>query len=113
MVGATVPALVLIAWALSRMANELDVVSGDGWSTLAVGVAFLIGWGLARFQRARREWALWLGLILIVIGLADVSDALPFAFDFAVVIPIAIIGLGVYLIYRNRASLGIGQRRPR
>lgn len=103
-VGATVPALILIAWALSRMATELEILSGDGWSSLFVGVAFLIGWGLARFQRARREWALWLGLILAVIGLADVSDALPFSLDFAIVIPLAIIGMGVYLILRNRAA---------
>jgi hypothetical protein len=112
-VGATVPALVLIAWATSRMANELEILSGDGWSTLFVGAALLIGWGLARFQRARREWALWLGLILTVIGLADVSDTLPFSLDFAIVVPLAIIGLGVYLIFRNRASISVGAQRPR
>jgi hypothetical protein len=103
--GATVTALLLIAWALSRMATEVGILSGDGWSSLFVGVAFLIGWGLARFQRARREWALWLGVILGVIGLADVTDALPFSLDIAFIIPLAIIGVGIYLIYRDRASL--------
>lgn len=109
MVGATVPALVLIAWASSRMAGELEILTGDGWSTLFVGVALLIGWGLARFQRARRGWALWIGAILTLIGLADVSDALPFSVDIAIVIPLAIMAIGVYLIYRNRATLGVGQ----
>lgn len=103
-VGATVPALVLIAWALSRIATELGIVSGDGWSTLLVGLAFLAGWALARIQDARRQWALWIGAILVLIGLADVSDALPIALDFAIVIPLAIIAVGLYLIYRDRES---------
>ena len=104
-IGATVPALVLIAWALSRMATELEVVSGDGWSTLAVGVALVLAWGLGRYQRARREWALWVGLVLGLIGLADVSDTLRFGLDFAIIIALATIALGIYLIWRNRASL--------
>lgn len=101
-VGATVPALVLIAWALSRIATELGYLSGDGWTSLLVGVAFLIAWGLGRFQHARREWALILGVIFVVIGLADVSDALALDLDMAILIPLALIGVGLYLIVRDR-----------
>ena len=77
-VGATMPALVLIAWGLASLGRDFEVLTGDGWNTLFIGIAFLIGWGLGRFQRVRREYALWIGAVLAIIGLADVSDRLPF-----------------------------------
>ncbi|MEX1345838.1 MAG: hypothetical protein AB1Z63_14340 [Candidatus Limnocylindrales bacterium] len=101
-VGATMPALVLTAWGLASVGRDFDVLTGDGWNTLLIGIAFLIGWGLGRFQRVRREYALWIGVILGVIGLADTSDALPFDLSFAVVIPLVMIGLGVYLVWQSR-----------
>lgn len=101
-VGATMPALVLISWALARMGVELGYLTGVGWTALFVGAAFIIGWGLGRVQRVRREWALVLGLVLGVIGFADVSDTLQLDLDMSVVIPIALIAAGIYLIVRDR-----------
>ena len=101
-VGATVPTLVLLAWGLAGIGTDLGALSGDGWTTLSIGLALLIAWGLARFQGARREWALVVGAILGVIGLADVSDALGLDLSVAVVVPLAMIGIGVYLILRDR-----------
>jgi hypothetical protein len=101
-VGATMPALVLTAWGLASIGRDFDVLTGDGWNTLFIGVAFLLGWGLARFQGVRREYALWIGVILGLIGLADTSDALPFDVSFAVVIPLVMIGLGIYLVWQSR-----------
>ena len=105
-IGATVPALVLTAWALARMGEELGYLPGDGWVPLFVGVGLLAGWVLARFQKVRREWALWLGLILGLIGLADASDVLAVSLDVAVVVPLVLIGLGLVLIWRRRFTLG-------
>lgn len=105
-IGATVPALVLTAWALARMGEELDYLPGEGWVPLFVGVALLTGWVLGRFQGVRREWALWLGLILGLIGLADATDALAVSFDLAVVVPLALIGLGLLFIWRRRFTFG-------
>lgn len=107
--GATMPALVLTGWGLAGVGTDLEILTGDGWTTLFIGLAFLIGWGLGRFQRVRREWALWVGAILSLIGLADVSDTLPFDVSLAVVIPLAIIGIGLYLIFRDRLP---GRGRP-
>ena len=45
------------------------------------------------------------GSILGIIGLADVSDALPFDLGLAVVIPLAMIGIGVYLVLRDRLPM--------
>ncbi len=101
-VGATMPALVLTAWGLASVGRDFDVLTGDGWNTLFIGLAFLVGWGLGRFQHVRREYALWIGVILGIIGLADTSDALPFDLSFAVIIPLVMIGLGIYLVWQSR-----------
>ncbi len=101
-VGATMPALVLTAWGLASIGRDFEVLTGDGWNTLFIGVAFLIGWALARYQGVRREYALWIGVVLGLIGLADTSDTLPFDVSFAVVIPLVMIGLGAYLVWQSR-----------
>ena len=105
-VGATMPALVLTAWGLASVGSDFDVLVGDGWTTLAIGAAFLIGWVVGRFQAVRRTYALWIGLVLGVIGLADVSDSLPFDLGIAVVIPLVMIGLGVYLVWQSGVLRG-------
>jgi len=101
-VGATMPALVLTAWGLASVGRDFEVLTGDGWNTLFIGLAFLIGWGLGRVQHVRREYALWIGLILTVIGLADTSDTLPFDVSFAIVVPLVMIGMGVYLVWQSQ-----------
>ena len=101
-VGATMPALVLTAWGLASVGRDFDVLTGDGWNTLLIGLAFLIGWLLSRVQHVRREYALWIGVILTIIGLADTSDALPFDVSFAIIIPVVMIGLGIYLVWQSR-----------
>ena len=101
-VGATMPALILTAWGLASVGRDFEILTGDGWNTLFIGIAFLIGWGLGRVQHVRREYALWLGVILGIIGLADTSDTLPFDVSFAVIIPAVMIGLGVYLVWQSR-----------
>ena len=102
-VGATMPALVLTAWGLASIGRDVELLVGDGWNTLFIGLAFLIGWAIARYQGTRRQYALWIGLVLGVIGLADTSDTLPFDLNFLVVIPLLMIALGVYLVWQSRA----------
>jgi hypothetical protein len=103
--AATVPALVLVGWGLSRIGSELGLLTGEGWSLLFVGVALVVAWAVGRAQRIRRDWALWLGLVLGLVGLADAADTLPVALDGAVLIPLALILLGLWLIWRRRFSL--------
>lgn len=105
-VGATIPALVLCAWALARLGMELGFLSGEGWTLLFVGLAFLAGWAVGRVQEVPRQWALWVGALLALIGLVDASDALPFAFDLAILVPLVLIGVGAYLIARQRLGAG-------
>jgi hypothetical protein len=93
---------VLTAWGAAGIGTDLGVLTGEGWTTLLVGIAFLLGWALARTQRVRRDWALVVGAVLGLIGLADVSDTLALDLDAAVLIPLALIGVGLYLIVRDR-----------
>jgi len=74
-VGATMPALVLTAWGLASVGRDFELLTGDGWNTLFIGIAFLIGWAIARYQGVRREYALWIGAILGIIGFAETSEA--------------------------------------
>lgn len=100
--GATVPALVLLALALARLVTELGYVTGDGWTPLFLGVALLIAWLAGLIQHARREWALWLGLILGVYGLAQVWSVIPGLPDLSLLWPVALIVLGLVLLLRRR-----------
>ncbi len=101
-VGATMPALVMTAWGLAGVGRDFGILSGDGWNTLFIGIAFLVGWVLARYQGTRRGYALWIGAVLGLLGLADVADTLPFHVGLAVVIPLAMIGIGVYMVWKSR-----------
>jgi hypothetical protein len=103
-IGATVPALVLVGWALASLGGDLGVLPGDGWTALFVGLALVLAGVAGRVQHVRRDWAFWVGGLLTLIGLADASDVLPVAIDLGVLVPLAIIGLGIYLVWRGRAS---------
>jgi len=103
-IGATMPALIFTAWGLAEIGTDLDVLSGDGWTSLFLGVALLIGWGLGRYQHARRDWALVVGIVFLAIGLADVSDALALQLDMFVIVPLAMIAIGLFLIARDRMA---------
>jgi hypothetical protein len=104
LLGATVPSLVLIGWGLARLGDELGVLPGDGWLALFVGVAFILAGVAGRMQRVRRDWAFWIGAVLAIIGLADATDLAPGTFDLGVLVPLAVIAFGVYLVWRNRSS---------
>jgi sulfite exporter TauE/SafE len=97
-----VPALVLLGWGLAGIGSDLGYLAGDGWGSLFIGVGLLVAWGLGRTQRVRREWALIVGIVLGAIGLAEVADSLPFDADLAVIIPLAMIAVGLYLVARDR-----------
>jgi hypothetical protein len=101
--SATVPALVLLALGISRLAFDLDLVVGSGWTPLALGIAFLIAWAVSPFQRKRRDWALWVGLILGIYGFAQVSSVLvPGVPDLPWLWPVVLIVIGVLLLFRRR-----------
>lgn len=100
--GGTLPTLALGAWGGARLASELGWVSGEGWTPLLVGLALVAAWALGSIQKVRREWALWVGMALVVFGAAGLSDVLPGGWD--VLWPLLLIGLGILLIARRRPA---------
>jgi hypothetical protein len=67
-----------------------------------VGVALLAAWAIGEVRRARRGWALWVGAILALIGLAQVSGSIPGLPDLGWLWPAAIIVIGAALLLRAR-----------
>ena len=105
------PALVLIGWGLRghRVRARLPRRATAGRS-LFVGIALLVAWApRAASSTPAATGRSWSALVLGLIGLADVADSLPFTLDLAVLIPLALIGAGVYLIWRLRRT----ERHPR
>ncbi|MDQ3448916.1 MAG: hypothetical protein M3432_07045 [Chloroflexota bacterium] len=101
--GAFVPAIVLVALALARLVVELGVAAGDGWTGVFVGLGLLAAWMVGHWQGVRREWALWLGLILILIGLAQISLRAVGFRDLGLLWPALIVLIGGALLIRSRS----------
>ncbi len=104
--AAFVPAVVLLAIAAARLVGELGYLTGSGWTPLFLGAAFLLAWVVGRVQRVRRDWALWVGAILLLIGLAQVSDRIPGLPNLGLLWPLVIIAVGGLLLVRARRRLG-------
>lgn len=102
--GAFVPAAFLVALALARLVVELGLATGDGWTALFLGIGLSAVWAVGRWQGARRDWALWLGMILVLIGLAQISLRVAGSQEFGLLWPALIILIGGALLLRSRAS---------
>jgi hypothetical protein len=93
---------VLLALAFARLGGELGYLEGDGWSALLVGIALLAVWVIGMLWGAPRSWALWVGAILALIGLAQVSDRIAGLPELGWLWPAAIIAIGAALLVRAR-----------
>jgi hypothetical protein len=105
---ALVPAAVVLALAAARLAAELHLIEGDGWSALFLGVALLVTWVIGELWGSKRRWAFWAGAILALIGLAQVTDRIAGLPDLGWLWPAAIIAIGAALLVQARLR-GDGQ----
>ena len=102
--GALYAGAILTALGLSNVLSDTGVISGPGWGTLFLGIAFAFialirvasggGWG----------WQVWFAAILVVIGGARIAErqvlGLP---DLGRYLwPLILVALGVWLLYRAR-----------
>ncbi len=97
-----IPALVLLALGLARLAGDLRILTGNGWTSLFLGLALLAIWGIGQAQRRPHGWALWLGGLLSLIGLIQVSDRLTGIPEFGFLWPLVLVAIGLALILGGR-----------
>ncbi|TME81982.1 MAG: hypothetical protein E6I45_06965 [Chloroflexi bacterium] len=102
--GALYVGAILTALGLSNVLSDTGAITGPGWGTLFLGIAFAFialirvasggGWG----------WQVWFAAILVVIGGARIAErqvlGLP---DLGRYLwPLILVALGVWLLYRAR-----------
>ena len=93
---------VLVALGLPGLLSDVGAISGPGWGTLALGVAFLWIAVVRAAERGGWGWQLTFGAILAFIGGSQIAvrqvPGLPAPGQ--IVWPILLLGLGVLLIMR-------------
>ncbi|HEY3523588.1 MAG TPA: hypothetical protein VGK63_07765 [Candidatus Limnocylindrales bacterium] len=94
----------LTALAIPSVLRDLGLITGSGWTTLALGFGFLFIAVIRYLERGGWGWQAWVGLILVLVGAASTSDALA-----RLGWPIILVALGVIVIARAATN----PRRPR
>jgi hypothetical protein len=120
------PAGLLAALGVGRLASEVGLVRGESITALLLGAVFLALWALAgRGATARRptrgagsaapavvarvgrpDWALWLGVIFAAIGVVQLTDEIPNVPDLGGLWPLVVVAVGFVLVV-------VGLRRER
>jgi hypothetical protein len=105
--GATVPALGLLALGVQGLLSDVGELRGPGWSAVALAIALLLAWLIGFAQHQRRTWALWVGVVLGLYGVARVStDLYPGIPDVGWPAALVLIVLGIVLMLRRRTDSG-------
>ncbi|MGZ3631046.1 MAG: hypothetical protein ACXWQ6_00070 [Candidatus Limnocylindrales bacterium] len=104
--GAMIPGLFFLALGAAGTLSDLGYISGSGWGTFFVGLAFLLAWLIGRVWGGRYGWALWAGLFFGLIGGIQVAGRIPGFPDLGQFWPLLLVGLGLWVIWRS-------MRRPR
>ncbi len=95
---------IMVALALSDLLTETNVVRGDGWGTLFLGIAAAL---IALIRVARGGgwgWQIVVAVPLILLGGAEVGSTYANADLNGLAVPILIILLGLIVISRSRPA---------
>jgi len=99
---AVVPGALILALAVSGLVRELNVYNGPGITALALAAAFGLIWLLDYSRGLRSTWPLWGFAIFGLIGIVQVSGQLANIPELGALWPVAIIILGVVLLFAAR-----------
>jgi hypothetical protein len=99
---AMVPGVLLVALAVARLGEDLNIVGGPGLTSLSLAVGFLVIWLLAYARGRRWNAALWAAGIFGLIGAVQASWQMTGLADFGALWPIVIIAVGLFLLYGAR-----------
>jgi hypothetical protein len=87
------------ALAIPSLLSDLGLIGGGGWTTLALGLGFLFIAAVRYAERGGWGWQAWLGLILVVIGAANTSDAVS-----RLGWPILLVVVGAFILLRGATA---------
>jgi len=99
---AVTPTIVLVALFLPDLLGDLGVLVGDGWTSLALAVAFGIVWLIGRSQGRTRRWQVWLAIFFGLVGVTQLSDQVPWLPDLDVFWPLLFIAVGLVFVLDAR-----------
>ena len=98
-VGAIVTAI-----ALPNVLTDAGLISGDGWGTLALGIAFLAIALVRATSRGGWGWQLALGALLVIVGGSTVASHLSGVPEIGrAVWPLALVLIGLAFVLRGIA----------
>jgi hypothetical protein len=105
---AATPTILLVALFVPDLLGDLGVLPGDGWTSIALAVAFGIIWLIGQRQGRTRRWPLLLAVFFALLGVTQISDQIPWLPDLDVFWPILFIAIGVVVVLdsRRRAPSG-------
>ena len=108
--GPLLPGLVLVALGAVQMLRDVGVVVGSGWTPLFIGAALIVAWLVGRVQGSRSTWPLFVGGLLVLYGLTQVSGRLLDLPELSLIWPVLIVLAGIALILGSMR--GSGTRTP-
>lgn len=106
-----VPGLIVLALAVARLIDELNIYTGPGTTPLCLAAAFGVMWLIFVARGRRATWPLWGVAIFGLIGLVEVSSHLASIPDYGGLWPALIIVIGLILVVNSRG--GQPRRRAR
>ncbi|MFI5261340.1 MAG: hypothetical protein ACHQZR_02145 [Candidatus Limnocylindrales bacterium] len=104
--GAMVPALVFIALGAAATLTDLGTLSGPGWGSFFLGLAFALAWLIGRTAGGRHGWAAWAAVLFLAFGGVQLAGHIPGWPDLGQLWPVLIVALGLWLIWRARRPGG-------
>ena len=99
------PALVFLGLGAGLLVADLGYVRGSVWP-LTLGVALLALWAIGRSTQRPRGWALWLGGLLTIIGVIQLSGQIPGLPDVSNLWPLLLIVAGAVIVFGGRFGQG-------
>jgi hypothetical protein len=93
------PGAILLGYGAAVLLLGLGVLSGNGWTTLGVGVGFLAGWFASWVRGGTSTWPLLIAGLFALIGAGQLVAELPELRGLdRYAAPVIVIGLGALLI---------------
>lgn len=100
--AAMAPGLLILAVAVARLVDDLNVYRGPGTTALCLAGAFGLIWLIGYTRGGRGTWSLWGLAIFGLIGLVQVSGRIVGMPELGALWPILIIAFGVLLLVSSR-----------